>query len=149
LVQYQPRTAYSVLYKGTDNLTHRSVITAKPREADYRMTDSRQLYLLVKKNGTKAWRLDYKYDGKRKTLALGTLDDVPLSRAREKRNDARALLDQGFDPSQKKKDETRAEAAASLTFKATTNDWLERERISKEWAPTTYTAAKTFGNAHW
>jgi len=37
----------------------------------------------------KYFRLDYRFDGKRKTLALGVYPDVTLKEAREKRDEAR------------------------------------------------------------
>ena len=56
------------------------------------------LYLLVNATG-KYWRLDYRFAGKRKTLALGVYPDVTLAKARERRDDARKLLTNDTDPS--------------------------------------------------
>jgi Arm DNA-binding domain len=54
--------------------------------------------LLVTPSGSKLWRFDYRYDGKRKTLALGKWDRVELTKAREKRDVARKSLAEGIDP---------------------------------------------------
>ena len=51
---------------------------AKPRSNDYKMADGGGMYLLVKKSGYKYWRLDYRFRGKRKTLALGAYPQVGL-----------------------------------------------------------------------
>lgn len=37
----------------------------------YKITDEKGMYLLVDTKGNKYFRLDYRFDGKRKTLALG------------------------------------------------------------------------------
>jgi len=65
---------------------------AKPQEKPCNLTDERALYLLVKPNGAKLWRMNYRFSGKQKTLALGVYPDVSLSDARIKRDEARQLL---------------------------------------------------------
>jgi integrase len=88
--------------------------------------DGGGMYLLVKPAG-KYWRMDYRFAGKRKTLALGTYPEVALSRARQRRDKARELLADQVDPSAAKQQEkrTRIDAAAN-TFRAVSDDWLER-----------------------
>jgi len=51
-------------------LTDTKIKTAKPKDTDYKLTDEKGLYVLVKKAG-KYFRFDYRFAGKRKTLALG------------------------------------------------------------------------------
>lgn len=65
-------------------------------------SDGRSLYLLVKE-ANKYWRMNYRFDGKHKTLALGTYPDVSLAEARELCADARKLLRTGVDPNPKMK----------------------------------------------
>ncbi|MFT3758416.1 MAG: Arm DNA-binding domain-containing protein [Thauera sp.] len=43
------------------------------------------MYLLIRPTGGKLWRLDYRYDGKRKTLAPAGYPDVALADARKAR----------------------------------------------------------------
>ena len=69
-------------------LTDTAVRNAKPAEKPYKLTHGKGLYLLVNAIG-KYWRLDYRFAGKRKTLALGVYPDVTLAKARERRDDAR------------------------------------------------------------
>lgn len=64
--------------------------------------DGKGLYLLVKPVG-KYWRLDYRFGGKRKTLALGVYPSVSLKDARERRDEARKLLEGGADPGEARK----------------------------------------------
>lgn len=59
-------------------LNARQVETAKPKEKPYKMADGGGLYLLVKTNGSRYWRLKYRIDGKEKLLALGVYPDVSL-----------------------------------------------------------------------
>lgn len=62
------------------------------------MYDEKGLYLLISPSRGKWWRVDYSYDGKRKTISLGAYPDVSLSEARDKRDEFRKLILQGFDP---------------------------------------------------
>ena len=48
-----------------------TVTSAKPREREYKLSDGAGLYLLVKQNGRKLWRLNYAYLGKQRTLSFG------------------------------------------------------------------------------
>jgi len=65
-------------------LTHLKVERAKPKEKQYKLADERGMYLLIHPKGGKWWRLDYRYQGKRKTLSLGTYPDVSIKVARKK-----------------------------------------------------------------
>lgn len=65
-------------------LSDTAIRNAKPAAKPYKMTDEKGLHLLINAAG-KYWRHDYRFDGKRKTLALGVYPDVTLSRARERR----------------------------------------------------------------
>lgn len=44
---------------------------ASLKDKDYKLSDSGDLYLLVKATGSKLWRMAYRYAGKQKTLAFG------------------------------------------------------------------------------
>lgn len=118
-------------------LTPSAVANAKPQEKPYKLTDERGLYLLVRPSGARWWRFDYRRPdtGKRNTLSLGTFPEVSLKRARERREEARALLADGIDPGQQRQAEREARAD---TFAAVAADWLERQRASM----TTGTAEK-------
>ncbi|HFO6081300.1 TPA: tyrosine-type recombinase/integrase [Escherichia coli] len=86
-------------------LTARQVETARPKEKDYKLSDERGLYLLVKTTGARYWRLKYRIAGKEKKLALGVYPDVSLAEARIKRDDARKIISEGGDPGEKKRKE--------------------------------------------
>jgi hypothetical protein len=51
-------------------LSTTAINNAKAREKAYKLTDEKGLYLLVQTSGSKLWRFDYRFLGKRKTLAV-------------------------------------------------------------------------------
>lgn len=85
--------------------------------------DGGGMYLLVKPAG-KYWRMDYRYAGKRKTLALGVYPAVTLAQARRKRDAAKARLAEGIDPGVVKQAEKAAKAVAGEnTFEAVAREY--------------------------
>jgi hypothetical protein len=53
------------------SLTDTTVRAIKPVAKPQKVADGGGLYLFVTPNGTKAWRLAYRYNGKQKSLSLG------------------------------------------------------------------------------
>ena len=118
-----------------NRLTDVAARKAKPEGSPHRMTDGDGMYLLVQPNGSKYWRLDYRFAGKRKTLALGVYPAVSLLEARERRNAARKLLANGADPGDIKK----AKKAASVALTENSFEIVAREWFMKHapnWAGT-------------
>ncbi len=60
----------------------------KPKDKPFKVADDRGLFLLVVPSGGKLWRMKYRFAGKEKLLSFGSYPDVPLVRAREKRDEA-------------------------------------------------------------
>jgi hypothetical protein len=61
-------------------LTDSAIKVAKPKDSPYKLTDGQGLYLEVTPNGSKLWRLKYRFDGKEKRLRLKNnqrLSNVP------------------------------------------------------------------------
>ena len=112
-------------------LTNTRLKAAKPSASDYRIADGAGMYLLVKTNGSKYWRLDYRFCGKRNTLALGIYPAVSLKAAREKRRQARIQLENGQDPSEVRKEAKQALQADE--FEAVARQWWEHCRGT--WSP--------------
>lgn len=71
-------------------LTEIAIKAAKSRSKQYRMADALGLYLLVRPDGARWWRWDYRRpNGKRNTLSLGVYPDVSLKKgARQARRGA-------------------------------------------------------------
>ncbi|WP_368929614.1 tyrosine-type recombinase/integrase [Proteus mirabilis] len=107
-------------------LTVKQIDSSKPKEKDYKLSDGGGLYLLVKTNGGKYWRLKYRIDGKEKLLAIGVYPTVTLADARRKRDDAKRLLADGIDPNQQRKEQKQASKIDSVnTFKNIALEWYE------------------------
>ena len=105
-------------------LNARQIDTAKPKEKAYKLADGGGLYLLVKPNGGKYWRLKYRVDGKEKLLALGVYPEVTLADARAKREDAKRGIAGGIDPMEAKREEKIArETQLNNTFKDIALEW--------------------------
>ncbi|EHP0636995.1 tyrosine-type recombinase/integrase [Citrobacter koseri] len=105
-------------------LNARQVETAKPKEKPYKMADGGGLYLLVKTNGSRYWRLKYRIDGKEKLLALGVYPDVSLADARAKRDEARKGIAGGIDPLEVKKEQkVEREAQVKNSFQEIALEW--------------------------
>lgn len=68
---------------------------AAAAEKDYKLADERGLFLQVRPNGTKLWRMKYRFAGKEKLLSFDAYPEVSLGEARERRDTARKLLREG------------------------------------------------------
>lgn len=68
------------------------------RAKDYKLSDGGRLYLLVRPNGSKLWRLKYRVDGKEKLLSLGRYPDLSLAQARLLRAEAKMAFGKGYRP---------------------------------------------------
>jgi len=120
-------------------LTDTAVRNAKPTSKPYKLTDGEGLYLLINSAG-KYWRFDYRYLGKRKTLAIGVYPDTSLADARERKNQARKLLANKTDPGEVKQTQKRqAKLLAANTFEAVAREWHIKQ--SAKW--TAQTASRT------
>lgn len=111
-------------------LTDIKVRTAKPTDKQYKLTDGSGMHLLVHPNGSKYWRLQYRFDGKQKMLALGVYPDVSLADARTRRDDARNLLANNIDPGDKKKSD-KIEQEEARTFEQLAVEW---HATNKKWS---------------
>lgn len=108
-------------------LTDAAIRRIKPREKPFKVSDMQGLYLLVRPDGARYWRMDYRHAGKRATLALGVYPQISLKEAREKRANARKLLEKGVNPSAYKK-LTRGVGTISAgeSFNVVADEWLEK-----------------------
>ena len=102
-----------------------AIKAAKPRtDKPYKIHDDKGMYIYIHTNGSKYFRLDYRFDGKRKTLALGVYPKITLSEAREKRNDALKLIANGIDPSENKKAIKASKSESALnSFEVIAREW--------------------------
>ena len=95
-----------------------------PRDKKYiRLSDSGGMYLEVTTNGGKWWRLKYRFAGKEKRISLGVYPQISLLEARKSREEAKAILKQGLDPSTTRKEEKEITIIECLTFKEAALQW--------------------------
>ncbi len=115
-------------------LTAVKVKKAPIKDKQYKLSDAGGLYLLVHPNGSKYWRYKYRFAGKEKTLALGTLAELSLAEVRERHQEARKLLKGGIDPSkQKKVEKIQRQCAAENSFENVARHWHETKTKAKDW----------------
>jgi integrase len=110
-------------------LTDVRVRNAKSQSKPYKLSDGGGMYLLVKPDGGRYWRLDYRFAGKRRTLALGVYPITTLASARTQRDEARQLLARDIDPNATKKAKKRAaKLCRENTFESIAREWLANQR---------------------
>lgn len=104
--------------------------SGKPSGDKY--TDGGGMYLLVSAAG-KYWRMNYRFEGKRKTLALGVYPAVSLAEARKRRDKAREQLAKDIDPSTAKREDKQAKAdLAANTFELVARTWLKKTAAKRK-----------------
>ena len=59
-------------------LTEIQARNSKPRERAYKMADGEGLFLFVQPNGSKLWRMKYRFAGKEKLLSFGAYPDLGI-----------------------------------------------------------------------
>lgn len=102
---------------------------AKPKAQAYKLSDGGGMYLLIAPSGACYWRMDYRFAGKRRTLALGVYPIVTLSEARARREAARVGLSKDVDPSVVKKAAKRvAKLSGEHSFQAIAREWISNRR---------------------
>jgi len=106
-------------------LSETTVRQAKPKDRDYKLSDAEGLYLYVTKTGHRSWRLKYRFAGKERRLILGGYPTVSLKEARERKTEARKLLDEGRDPGiEAKKQAVQMATARANTFEVLARTWF-------------------------
>ncbi|EFA8815872.1 TPA: tyrosine-type recombinase/integrase [Enterobacter hormaechei subsp. steigerwaltii] len=108
-------------------LTDVKVRNAKPTDKPVKLTDGNGMHLLVQPSGSKYWRLQYRFSGKQKMLALGVYPEVSLSEARRRREEARQLIANNVDPGEKRKTK-KIEEKGLLIFETVARDWHSSNR---------------------
>jgi integrase len=106
-------------------LSDKAIRALKPKEKPYKATDGQGLYILVTAQGSRLWRFDYRFQGRRQTLSLGKFPDVGLADARQRLSEARQLLAQGRDPASVKKAESQA---ANDNFADLADEWMTKRK---------------------
>ena len=108
-----------------ENLSHKAIKNSanKPGGKPNKLSDGGGLYLLVDKSG-KYWRYDYRFDRKRKTLALGVFPYMGLPDARVLHEKAGQSLASGIDlKTAKDREKLEAIRHQTNTFQLVSEEW--------------------------
>lgn len=111
-------------------LSDTQIRALKPVPTTKKFSDGGGLFVQVTPQGSKLWRLAYRYGGKQKLLALGTYPAVTLADARARRDTAKRLLASGIDPSaQAKAEKAATRAATEDTFQSIADEYLKKVEL--------------------
>jgi len=114
-------------------LTDTAIRNAKPGPKSRKIFDGAGLYLEITPAGGKWWRFRYAFGGKSKLLSMGTYPDVSLTKARDRRDDARKLLADGIDPGvHRKATKAMRDERAANSFEAVAREWYAK--MAPNWA---------------
>jgi integrase len=108
-------------------LTNTQIKNAKPKDKQYKLSDQGGLSLIVRPTGSKAWKYDYRLDGKRLTHTIGTYPETSLAEAREAHIAARRLVKTGTNPTSAK----NQEANKNTLFSSRCNAWLSKQNLAE------------------
>ena len=112
-------------------LTFRKIQAAKPKEKPYKIFDGRGLYVLIKPNGTKYWRMKYRIKGKEKLRSYGTFPEIPLDKVRNLAGEDLVFIRQDIDPIKidiENRNNEKLEAKNSFQFVA--SEWIEKRMFT-------------------
>lgn len=108
-------------------LSVKEIEAARPADKDRKIHDEKGLYLLVAASGSKRWYFKYRFLGREQKLSFGAFPDVSLKVARAKRDEARAQIADGKNPSRERL--VRMEAArveARNTFEVIARELMDK-----------------------
>ena len=111
--------------KLSDVTLRRVKATDKPQK----FADGGGLYLYVAPTGGKLWRMDYRFEGKRKTLSFGAYPAAGRKDARARREEAKGQIAAGIDPgAHKKAAKEAARADTDSAFEIVAREWFDRQK---------------------
>mgnify|MGYP006430592857 FL=1 len=115
------------------SLSATAIKNSKPKDKNYKLSDERGLYLLITTKGSKWWRLDYRFQKKRKTLSMGVYPDISLKEARERRDQARNQIANDIDPSEVRKTvKSEIHNQSKNSFEVVAREWFVK--FSSTWS---------------
>lgn len=98
----------------------------KPAEKPFKTADGEGLYIVTNPNGSKLWRMGYRFGGKERVLSFGAYPHVTLLEARIKRGEAKKLLADGVDPGRVAKiEKAEAKEQNAASFKVVADRWMK------------------------
>lgn len=110
-------------------LTDVAIRNAKPRQTTYRMADAYGLYIEVLPTGSKRWRWKYRMGKAEKRLTFGPYPLISIKRARELRDEARAVHLGGIDPGASRR-AAKMKTRYGETFEAIARSWHAQKKVT-------------------
>lgn len=120
----------------TTPLSDTQIRAAKPQEKTYKLFDGGGLFLEIKPNGSKLWRLKYRFRGREKLISLKGYPQISLSQARQQRDTYRQLIASNIDPSEQRQETIRS----STIFSVITDEFFEH--MKSKWTESYYEKMK-------
>ncbi len=108
--------------------TEVKALTCPLDKKQIKKADGNGLFILVKSNGSKLWRMRYKYAKKYQELSLGKYPAITLADARKATEEARSLLVQGINPVEVKRERKKAYLREEALFSDVALLWWEKEK---------------------
>ena len=106
-------------------------ISCPDGKSQIKKSDGNNLFLLVKINGSKLWRLRFRHAGKYQEMALGKYPSISLSEARRLAEEARASLIHGINPMDERRERKRAKTTSKdKLFETICLKWWEQQKDS-------------------
>lgn len=125
-----PNSMPHAIPKRATPLTEMQIRKAKPAEKPYRLADGKGLYLGVMPNGSRYWRMKYRFDRKEKRAAFSVYPEVTLAEARQACLNARGRTDAAYGTFPAKVD---ASPCATITFARGFGNSCENRRRHPWW----------------
>ena len=106
-------------------------ISCPDDKSQIKKSDGNNLFLLVKKGGSKLWRLRFRHAGKYQEMALGKYPSISLSEARKLAEEARASLIHGINPMDERRERKRTKTTSKdKLFETIALKWWEQQKDS-------------------
>ncbi len=114
-------------------LNEKKINNLKPQNKIFKVSDGGGLFIQVSPQGSKLWRMAYRFNGLQKLLSFGAYPAIGLAAARQKREDAKKLLATKIDPAfQAKQEKLVRLSAGKNTFECVAKEFLKKnEREGK------------------
>ncbi len=114
-------------------LSDAKIRTAKPATKPYKLFDGGGLFLFVQPNGSKLWRLKYRFLNKERLYSIGPYPTFGISQARQERENVKRLLAEGTDPTlHRKTTKFQRMEASQNTLEAVARRWFELKKGEQE-----------------
>jgi len=140
--QFREFLQVPVVYFEDGKLTTAQIKALKPKATPYKLADGRGLLIQVTPEGSKRWRLAYRFLGKQKQLSMGIWPETSLDQARRAMSEAKALLREGYDPSAVRKAAKESHLDATRnTFATVAVNWMAKSAPS--WSEATLHQTKS------